>query len=77
MLPFSLSLAWFWGFLQRATPLYRQIYEKLYQYLKKNMITRGKALQIAQNQVNLREKYMVTHVVARAVTSSSYGNALQ
>ena len=41
------------------------------------MITRGNALQIAQNQANLREKYMVTHVVTRAVTSASYGNALE
>ena len=34
---FSLSLAWFWGYLQRVTTRYRQIYKKIYinTFLKK------------------------------------------
>ena len=51
---FSPSLA----YLQRITTFYCQIYfEKTYIniFLKKLMITCGNALQIAQNQTNLRE----------------------
>ena len=45
------------GNLQRVTTRYRQIYKKIYIYyfLKKLTVTRGNALQIAQNQANLRE----------------------
>ena len=46
---FSLSLAWFGGYLQRVTTRCRQIYLKnVYQhFLKKLTVTRGKPLQIA------------------------------
>ena len=46
---FSLSLAWFGGYLQRVTTRYRQIYFKnVYQYfLKKLTVTRGNPLKIA------------------------------
>ena len=45
------------GILQRVTTRYRQIYKKyIYTiFLKKLTVTRGNALQIAQNQANLRE----------------------
>ena len=39
-------------------------------------VTRGNALQIAQNQENFRKKYTVTRVVTHVVTCSSYGNTL-
>ena len=46
-----------WGYLQRITTRYRQIYKKIYIniVLKKITVTRDKALQIAQNQANLGE----------------------
>ena len=54
---FSLSLAWFGGYLQRVTTRYRQIYKKIYMniFLKRIMAAGGNALQIVQNQANLRE----------------------
>ena len=49
-----------WGYLQHVTTRYRQIYNiYIYMYIniffKKLTVTRGNALQIAQNQENLRE----------------------
>ena len=45
-----------WIYFQRATTRYRQIYEKnIYEYIfKKITVTHGNALQIAQNQANVR-----------------------
>ena len=45
-----------WASFQRVTTRYRQIYEKsIYEYfLKRSAVTRGNALQIAQNQANVR-----------------------
>ena len=45
------------GYLQRITTRYHQIYKKVYinTFLKKMMVARSNALQIAQNQENLRE----------------------
>ena len=44
------------GNLQRVTTRYRQFYKKyIYTIFFKLTVTRGNALQIAQNQVNLRE----------------------
>ena len=48
---FSLSLAWFGGYLQQVTTRYRQIYKKKQMYnnvfFKKLTVTRGNPLQIA------------------------------
>ena len=46
-----------WGYLQRVTTRYHQIYKKIYIniFLKKMTVTRGNALQIAQNKENLRK----------------------
>ena len=45
-----------WIYIQRATTRYRQIYEKnIYEYIfKKITVTHGNALQIAQNQANIK-----------------------
>ena len=45
-----------WIYFQRATTRYRQIYEKnIYEYIfKKITVTHGNALQIAQNQANIK-----------------------
>ena len=54
---FSLSAAWFWAIcnaLSRVTVKFiRKIHTNI--FLKKMMVTHGNALQIAQNQENLRE----------------------
>ena len=55
---FSLSLPWFGCYLQRVTTRYRQIYKKIYINIKKKKkitVMCGNALQIAQNDANLRE----------------------
>ena len=67
-----------WGYWQCVTTRYHQIYKKIYIniFLKKMTVTRGNALQIAQNQENFRKKYTVTRVVTHVVTRSSYGNTL-
>ena len=46
-----------WGYLQRVTMRYHQIYKKKYinTFFKKMTVTRGNALQIAQNQENFRK----------------------
>ena len=46
-----------WDYLQRVTTRYHQIYKKRYIniFLKKMRVTRGNALQIAQNQENFRK----------------------
>ena len=45
-----------WGYLQRVTTRYHEIYKKiLIFFLKKMTVTRGNALQIAQNQENLKK----------------------
>ena len=71
-LPYLLSqFNMVWGYLQCVTTRYCQIYKnyRLIVFLKND----DNALQIAQNQANLRENiYMVT----RVVTCSSYGNPL-
>ena len=45
---FSLSLAWFVGYLQRVTTHYSQIYKKMYikTFLEKLVVTRRKPSQI-------------------------------
>ena len=46
-----------WGYLQRVTPRYGQIYKKMHIniHLKKNLsVTSKNPLQIAQNQTNFR-----------------------
>ena len=44
-----------WGYLQRVTTRYHEIYKKIIFFLKKMTVTRGNALQIAQNQENLKK----------------------
>ena len=46
-----------WGYLQRVTTRYHQIYKKIYinTFFKKMTVTRGNALQIDQNQENFRK----------------------
>ena len=46
---FSLSLAWFGGYLQWVTTRYRQIYKKMYikTFLEKLVVTRRNPLQTA------------------------------
>ena len=46
-----------WGYLQRVTTRNHEIYNKTHinTFFKKMTVTRGNALQIAQNQENLRE----------------------
>ena len=70
---FSLSLVWF-GAISNALPRVTIKFIKIYILIfkKKMTVTRGNALQIAQNQENFRKKYTVTRVVTR----SSYDNAL-
>ena len=54
---FTLSLAWFGAIsnaLQRITVKFIKKYILIF-FLKKMMVTRGNALQIVQNQENLRE----------------------
>ena len=56
---FSFSLAWFGGYLRRVTMRYHQIYKKIHIhiFLEKLTVTScANVLQIAQNQVNLKEK---------------------
>ena len=47
-----------WGYLQRVTTRYHQIYKKIYIniFLKILTVTDSNLLQIAKNQANLREK---------------------
>ena len=76
---FSLSLVWFGPIsiaLPRATIKFIKKYILIFFLKKKMTVTRGNALQIAQNQENFRKKYTVTRVVTRVVTRSSYDNAL-
>ena len=60
-----------WGYLQCVATRYRQICKKyiLIVFFKND----GNALQIAQNQADLRENI---YLVTRVATRSSYGNAL-
>ena len=51
---FSLSLAWF-GAICNALPRVTIKFIKKYTFFKKMTVTRGNALQIAQNQELLRE----------------------
>ena len=45
-----------WGYLQRVTTRYRQIFKKnINNFFEKMMLTRGNGFQIAQNQASLRE----------------------
>ena len=45
-----------WGYLQRVTTRYRQIFKKnINNFFEKIMLTRGNGFQIAQNQASLRE----------------------
>ena len=47
---FSVSLAWFWGYLQRVTTRYRQFFKKdidIHFFFINLMVTRGNPLQIA------------------------------
>ena len=46
-----------WGYLQRVTTRYHQIYKNIYinSFFKKMMVTRGNASLIAQNQADLRK----------------------
>ena len=58
VLPYIFSkFSMVWGYLQRVTTRYHQIYKKIYIniFFKKMTVTRGNALQIAQNQENFRK----------------------
>ena len=55
---FSLSLTWFGAICNALPRITLKFIKKIYinLFLKKMTVTRGNALQIAQNQENLREK---------------------
>ena len=62
---FSLSLALLWGYFQRVTTRYHQIYKtNVYQYFfNKLTVVRGNALQIAPKPYQTKRKCTVTRVV--------------